>query len=68
MNRAARRKLMKNNPSYRKALKTTAKQAVNNLEEMFKVHWNQQENDATLNCGEYEYGDDDEEDNDFYND
>lgn len=39
MNRAQRRKMMKKNPKYREALKTTAKKSVEDLEKIFQKRW-----------------------------
>lgn len=64
MNRADRRKMMKTIPGYRKAINEATKEAVDNLETMFKRNW---EDDETLNNGEGDYDDDDGED-DIYND
>lgn len=64
MNRADRRKMMKTIPGYRKAINEAAKEAVDNLETMFKRNW---EDDETLNNGEGDYDYDDGED-DIYND
>ena len=65
MNRAERRKIMKKAPIYRETVKTAAKMATDNLEDIFKKKW--EENDETLNEGEWSYNDDDGED-DIYND
>lgn len=65
MNRAERRMMMKKFPAYRKALKGATQEAVDNLENMLKKYW--EENDETLNDGEGNYNDDDDED-DIYND
>ena len=64
MNREEKRKMMKTIPGYKKALKSAAEKAVDDLEVMFKQNW--EEDDETLNNGEESY-DDDEED-DIYND
>ena len=48
MNRAARRKMVRKFPGYRKALKAAAKDAVNVFENMIKENW---VNDETLNEG-----------------
>lgn len=48
MNRAARRKMVRKFPGYRKALKAAAKDAVNGFENMIKENW---VNDETLNEG-----------------
>lgn len=58
MNRAERRMMMKKFPAYRKALKGATQEAVDNLENMLKKYW--EENDETLNDGE-EYPDDSED-------
>ena len=63
MNRAQRRKMMKKNPQYKKLVKENATAALNNLEEVFKKRWHE---DETLNEG-YREEDDDGED-DIYND
>lgn len=39
MNRAERRRMMKKNPKYREALKTTAKKSVEDLEKMLQKRW-----------------------------
>ena len=39
MNRADRRKLIKENPKYRKILKSTTEKAVEDLENTFKKRW-----------------------------
>lgn len=39
MNRAERRRVMKKFPGYRKALKSSSKKAVDDLEEMFQKQW-----------------------------
>ena len=65
MNRAARRKMVRKFPGYRKALKSATEKAVDDLEMMFK--WNWEENDETLNDGERSYNNDGGED-DIYND
>lgn len=61
MNREERRRMMKKNPAYRHAIKTAAKKSVEDLEEMFRKKW--QEDDETLNNGEIygrpDYGEDD---------
>lgn len=43
MNRKQRRRLMKKNPAYRKAVKRSTKEAVDNLEEVFKKQWTKNE-------------------------
>ncbi len=48
MNRAARRKMVRKFPGYRKALKSAANDAVNRFENMIKENW---VNDETLNEG-----------------
>lgn len=63
MNRAERRAMMKKFPAYRKALKGATQEAVDNLENMLKKYW--EENDETLNDGE-EYPDD--SDDEIYDD
>ena len=65
MNRAERRKMMKTIPGYKKALKSATEKAVDDLETMFRRNW--EEDDETLNNGEWSYKDDDGED-DIYND
>ena len=65
MNRAARRKMVRKFPGYRKVLKSTTEKAVDDLEMMFRRNW--EEDDETLNNGEGSYDDDDGED-DIYND
>lgn len=64
MNRAERRKIMKKAPIYRETIKTAAKMATDNLEDIFKKKW--EENDETLNEGRKDYNDDGEDD--IYND
>ena len=59
MNRAERRMMMKKFPAYRKALKGAAQEAVDNLEDMLKKYW-EENDDETLNDGE-EYPEDDED-------
>jgi len=39
VNRAERRRIMKKFPGYRKALKSSSKKAVDDLEEMFQKQW-----------------------------
>ena len=56
---------MKKAPIYRETVKTAAKMATDNLEDIFKKKW--EENDETLNEGRRDYDDDDGED-DIYND
>lgn len=48
MNRAARRKMVRKFPGYRKALKAAANDAVKGFENMIKENW---VNDETLNEG-----------------
>lgn len=55
---------MKKAPIYRETVKTAAKMATDNLEDIFKKKW--KENDETLNEGEWSYDDDGEDD--IYND
>lgn len=50
MNRAERRKMMRKYPAYRHAVKDAAKKSVNDLEEMFRKKW--EEDDSTMNDGE----------------
>jgi len=64
VNRAERRRMMKKFPGYRKALKEASQKTVDNLEEMFRRRWNN--DDETLNDGEKNYDDDGEDD--IYND
>lgn len=66
MNRAARRKMVRKFPGYRKALKSATEKAVDDLEMIFKRNW--EENDETLNDGERSYNDDDNGEDDIYND
>lgn len=56
--------MMKKFPGYRKALKEASQKTVDNLEEMFRRRWNN--DDETLNDGEKNYDDDGEDD--IYND
>lgn len=64
MNRAERRKMMKTIPGYKKALKSVTEKAVDDLETMLRRNW--EEDDETLNNGEWSYDDDGEDD--IYND
>lgn len=58
MNRADRRKMMRTIPGYKKTVHDAAQKAVDNLENMFKKQW---DNDATVNEGNYDYGEDDDD-------
>lgn len=64
MNRAQRRMMMKTIPGYKDALKDATEKAVEDLEQMFKKQWD--EDDETLNDGDL-WNEDDGED-DIYND
>ena len=64
MNRAERRKMMKTIPGYKKVLKSVTEKAVDDLETMLRRNW--EEDDETLNNGEWSYDDDGEDD--IYND
>ena len=64
MNRAQRRMMMKTIPGYKDALKDATEKAVEDLEQMFKKQWG--EDDETLNDGDL-WNEDDGED-DIYND
>jgi len=64
VNRAERRRMMKKIPGYKKTLKSASKKAVDDLETMFKHNW--EEDDETLNNGEWSYDDDGKDD--IYND
>lgn len=63
MNREERRRMVKKFPTYKKALRSGTKKAVDDLEKMFQKQWS---NDETLNNGEKSY--DDDGDDDIYND
>lgn len=64
MNRAARRKMARKFPGYKKALKSATEKAVDDLEMMFKKRWDKE--DETLNDGKWDYKSNEEDD--IYND
>ena len=63
MNRQQRRKLMREIPSYKKAVSEISAKALDDLEKMFQKRW---VDDETLNDGERDYSD--FMDDDIYND
>lgn len=60
MNRAERRKMMKTIPGYKNVMKEATQKAVDDLEKMFQKSW--EEDDETLNDGESNYDEDDDDD------